>query len=303
MQYFPLFVDTQGLRVLIVGAGEVASRKLDLLARTQADISVISPEISDEIQAYAERKRIRVYQRAIQDADVHNVDLIYLATANDALNARLATLASERGIWANVVDNPEYCRFITPSIVDRGRLVVAISTAGAAPVFARTIRAKLETWLPQSLAPLFDFVAERRQEVQQKLPSSKQRRVFWERFFDLNAERFDANTTEHYQNAFSQLGGKGELLLIDSDTPPHLLPLAAMPLLQRLDAVCSDEVLPSMLNELVRRDAQRQSVPNLSELAKGYEQGAKVLVYSDKAKIDQLIAHFPMAKHLRAGAI
>lgn len=303
MQYFPLFVDTKGLRVLIVGAGEVASRKLDLLARTEADIAVIAPEISDDIQRYAERKRVRVYQRDVQDADVHNVDVIYLATANDSLNADLATLASERGIWANVVDNPAFCRFITPSIVDRGRLVVAISTAGAAPVFARTIRSKLESLLPTSLKPLFDFVAERREEVQTKLDTTKARRLFWEAFFNLNGDKFDTDTLEHYQNAYLQLRAKGEILLMDNETSPQLLPIAAMPLLQRVDAVYSDIDLPETLSELLRRDASKVAMVSLSQLASGYDSGERVFIYADKTQIGTLKAHFPMAKHLRAGAL
>ncbi|MGL5407948.1 MAG: precorrin-2 dehydrogenase/sirohydrochlorin ferrochelatase family protein, partial [Shewanella sp.] len=162
MQYFPLFIDTVNLTVLLVGAGDVASRKLALLSRTEANIHVIAPKVNAEVQDYVQKGRIVLSQREVLPSDMQNYDLIYLATANETLNAELASLAADRGIWVNVVDNPEYCRFITPSIVDRGRLVVAISTAGAAPVFARTIRSRLETSLPPSLTPLLDFVAGRR---------------------------------------------------------------------------------------------------------------------------------------------
>lgn len=303
MRYFPLFVDTRELRVLVVGAGEVASRKLALLTRTHADIRVIAPEATGEVLRLAEAGRISLERRIVQDADVQELDLIYLATFDDALNARLATLATERGIWANVVDNPQYCRFITPSIVDRGRLLVAVSTAGAAPVLARSIRARLETWLPQSLTPLLDFVATRRQEVQQRLASTPERRLFWERFFSLNGERFDTATEQHYQNAFRSLKGTGEILLLDHETQAQLLPLAAMVLLQRLGAVYTAVDLPLELNELLRRDAERAPLPSLSELSRDYEQGRQVLVYADKAEIARLKAHFPVARHLRAGAI
>jgi precorrin-2 dehydrogenase/sirohydrochlorin ferrochelatase len=163
MQYFPLFVDTQGLQVLLVGAGEVATRKLDLLSRTDAHIHVIAPMVANDIETYHTQGRIQLSRREVCRDDIADVDIIYLATADEQLNMDYAQLATERGIWVNVVDNPKFCRFITPSIVDRGRLVVAISTAGAAPVFARTIRSRLETMLPSSLAPLFDFVASKRE--------------------------------------------------------------------------------------------------------------------------------------------
>ncbi|MCU7994592.1 bifunctional precorrin-2 dehydrogenase/sirohydrochlorin ferrochelatase [Shewanella glacialipiscicola] len=303
MQYFPLFVDTVNLNVLLVGAGDVASRKLALLTRTEANIHVIAPEIIPEVQRYADTGRILLSQREVVHADIQNYDLVYLATANDSLNAELATLATARGIWVNAVDNPAFCRFITPSIVDRGRLVVAISTAGAAPVFARTIRSRLETSLPQSLKPLFDFVADRRVEVQDKLDSTSKRRLFWERFFDTNGDRFDNRTAEHYYNAFDSLVSRGEILLIDDATQIDLLPLAAIPLLQRLDWIYSQDEVSDALTELVRRDANRAFLPALSELSQQYEQGARMLLVADTQKINQLKAHFPMAKHLRQGAL
>ncbi|MGI2071051.1 precorrin-2 dehydrogenase/sirohydrochlorin ferrochelatase family protein [Shewanella baltica] len=303
MQYFPLFVDTVNLNVLLVGAGDVASRKLALLTRTEASIHVIAPEVNPEVQRYADTGRILLSQREVVHADIQNYDLVYLATANDSLNAELATLATARGIWVNAVDNPAFCRFITPSIVDRGRLVVAISTAGAAPVFARTIRSRLESSLPQSLKPLFDFVADRRVEVQDKLDSTSKRRLFWERFFDTNGDRFDSRTAEYYHNAFNNLVSRGEILLLDDSASVDLLPLAAMPLLQRLDWIYSQGDLSDELAELVRRDANRGELPALSELSQQYEQGTRMLLVADTQKISLLKAHFPMAKHLRPGAI
>lgn len=303
MQYFPLFIDTVNLTVLLVGAGDVASRKLALLSRTEANIHVIAPKVNAEVQDYVQKGRIVLSQREVLPSDMQNYDLIYLATANEALNAELASLAADRGIWVNVVDNPEYCRFITPSIVDRGRLVVAISTAGAAPVFARTIRSRLETSLPPSLTPLLDFVAGRRAQVQQRLTTGTQRRLFWERFFASNGDRFDSRTEEHYRNAFNHLTSKGEMLLLTDSTPPQLLPCAAMPLLQRLDWIYSQETISEALTEMVRRDANRAKLPALSELSQAYEQGIRMLLVADDATIARLKAHFPMAKHLRHGAI
>lgn len=303
MQYFPLFIDTINLNVLLVGAGEVASRKLALLTRTEANIHVIAPQVNTEVQRYAETGRILLSVREVVHADIQNYDLVYLATANDSLNAELATLATARGIWVNAVDNPAFCRFITPSIVDRGRLVVAISTAGAAPVFARTVRSRLEASLPQSLKPLFDFVADRRIEVQDRLKSTAERRLFWERFFETNGDRFDSWTLERYHNAFNHLLSRGEILLIEDVVQVDLLPIAAMPLLQRLDWIYSQGALSEALAELVRRDASRGELPALSELSKAYEQGTRMLLVADMQKINQLKAHFPMAKHLRPGAI
>lgn len=303
MQYFPLFVDTQGLRVLLVGAGEVATRKLDLLSRTDAIIHVVAPEVAKDIEMYHQQGRIRLSRRVVTQDDIANIDIVYLATANEQLNMDFADLANERGIWVNVVDNPSYCRFITPSIVDRGRLVVAISTAGAAPVFARTIRSRLETMLPATLAPLFDFVASKREEVQQTLADGKDRRLFWERFFNSNQDKFDNLTEQRYIDAFQDMTRHGEILLLTEHTPASLLPIAAMPLLQKLDVIYSDEPVDDDTNELLRRDANRTSMPKLSEISQQYELGERMLIVANSEKIAQLIAHFPMAKHLRPGAL
>jgi len=303
MQYFPLFVDTAKLKVLLVGAGEVASRKLTLLARTEAEIVVIANDISDEVAQWAEQGRIKLIHRSVLTTDIQGVDLIYLATADEKLNAELASVADGLGIWVNVVDSPSLCRFITPSIIDRGRLQIAISTAGAAPVFARELRARLESWLPQSLSPLFDFVASKRKDVQQRLPDFKQRKLFWEHFFKANGDKFDIDTSVHYESGFDNLSINGEILLIDTETQAALLPIAALPLMQKLDFIfCSDE-LPFTLNEFIRRDAERGGLPSFSELSKRYEAGQRSLIYADKERVNQFKAYFPMAKHLKTGEI
>ncbi|MCL1048321.1 bifunctional precorrin-2 dehydrogenase/sirohydrochlorin ferrochelatase [Shewanella abyssi] len=303
MQYFPLFVDTQSLKVLVVGAGDVASRKLDLLCRTEAEVHVIALEISAEVTAYQQQGRITLEQRPVRELDIESWDLVYLATADKLLNETLATVAKQRNIWVNVVDNPSFCRFITPSIVDRGRLQIAISTAGAAPVYARELRARLESWLPQSITPLFDFIAERRQDVQVKLPIFKERRLFWQRFFKLNQSRFDEQTMSHYQASFSQQDGQGELLLLDITIDAELLPIAAMPYLQKLDIVFSKQSMPHSLNELLRRDAARDSNWSDSSLKQALKEGAHCLVCADVDEIMRLATLFPQAKRFKLGAI
>ncbi|KFZ37145.1 siroheme synthase [Shewanella mangrovi] len=303
MQYFPLFLNTQRLNVLIVGAGEVACRKLDLLSRTEASIEVVAPEVCGGILDYARAERITLQQRAVVDADLQHRDLVYIATANQSLNLQLAVQAKEAGAMVNVVDTPAACDFITPSIVDRGRLIVAISTAGAAPVFARDVRAKLEAMLPASLTPLFDFIASKRSEVQQRLTTGPERRRFWERFFALNGEQFNGHTLQKYQQSFANDIEHGELLLLADNCPAEFLPLAALPLLQRIDAVVSIDDIPPAIAELMRRDAERLEMLSNSELLKAWEIGQRLLLVLPVAEVERLKIAFPFAKHLRPGAI
>ncbi|WP_108946138.1 precorrin-2 dehydrogenase/sirohydrochlorin ferrochelatase family protein [Shewanella halifaxensis] len=302
MQYFPLFVDTQSLQVLVIGAGDVASRKLDLLCRTQAQIKVIALDVCQDTQAYVDAGRISLEKRSVTQTDIQDCDLLYLCTANTELNEQLAVVAKQQGIWANVVDNPKFCRFITPSIVDRGRLQIAISTAGAAPVYARELRARLESWLPQSITPLFDFIAERRTEVQQRLPIFKQRRVFWEKFFQRNDTRFDDHTEKHYQSSFEMEHQRGELLLIDADTDASLLPIGAMPYLQKIEVAYSRLTIPFALNELLRRDANVSGDFDEASIEQLLAQGESCLIFGDIDEISHYVKLFPNAKYLKAGS-
>ncbi|WP_394200978.1 bifunctional precorrin-2 dehydrogenase/sirohydrochlorin ferrochelatase [Shewanella waksmanii] len=303
MQYFPLFVDTQSLSVVIVGAGDVASRKLDLLCRTQAAIVVIAPEVSHEVQSYADQGRIVLHRRGVEPSDIQGIDLLYMATADEALNQHYAELAKEQGLWVNVVDSPALCRFITPSIVDRGKLVVAISTAGAAPVFARDLRAKLESLLAPSITPLFDFIASKRADVQQRLPIFKQRKLFWERFFDLNGERFDDKTLTVYEQCFLNINSSGTLWLLDEAISPQMLPIAVMPDLQKIDSVMHETGVNPSLQELLRRDAERLDYHQCTDLNKHLSQGDKVLVVAATSTIEQLSADHPDALLIQGGAI
>ncbi|MDR8524353.1 precorrin-2 dehydrogenase/sirohydrochlorin ferrochelatase family protein [Shewanella fidelis] len=302
MQYFPLFVDTQSLQVLVIGAGDVASRKLDLLCRTQAQIKVIALDVCQDTQAYVDAGRISLEKRSVTQTDIQDCDLLYLCTANTELNEQLAVVAKQQGIWANVVDNPKFCRFITPSIVDRGRLQIAISTAGAAPVYARELRARLESWLPQSITPLFDFIAERRTEVQQRLPIFKQRRVFWEKFFQRNDTRFDDYTEKHYQSSFEMEHQRGELLLIDADTDASLLPIGAMPYLQKIEVAYTRLTIPFALNELLRRDANVSDDFDEASIEQLLAQGESCLIFGDIDEISHYVKLFPNAKYLKAGS-
>lgn len=302
MQYFPLFVDTQALSVLVVGAGEVASRKLALLARTEASLHVIAPDVTQAVISLETTGRITLKRRCVLPQDMANFDLIYLATADEALNIQMAKLATAAGIWVNVVDNPKFCRFITPSIIDRDKLVVAISTAGAAPVFARSLRARLEALLPQSLGPLFDFVATKRDEVQQKVPSAQGRRRFWEQFFSINGDKCDADTASHFDQSFDLGDKQGSLLLLDENTLADLLPLGVMPMFSKLDCIYAPKAITFELNELLRRDAERSDEINPEHLAKQWALGEQMLVISDNTQLLSLKAHFPAAQHIISGS-
>ncbi|MDP2283916.1 MAG: bifunctional precorrin-2 dehydrogenase/sirohydrochlorin ferrochelatase, partial [Pseudohongiella sp.] len=148
MDYLPVFMNVRGQRCVLVGAGEVASRKAALLARTGAYIVVVAPLIRDEVQAIIDEHGGEIHQRAFEDNDINSAVLVIAATDNDAVNRHVSALAKTQQIPVNVVDQTELCSFIVPAIVDRSPVVIAISTGGSSPVLTRQLKEKIEILLP-----------------------------------------------------------------------------------------------------------------------------------------------------------
>ena len=158
MRYFPLFLDLDGKPVLLVGGGEVAARKFSLLADAGAKVTVVAPQLGDELAARAGARRARRITRASsRDADIEGAWLVVAATDDRAVNAAVAAAANAARIPCNVVDDRELSSFIMPAIIDRSPVQIAVSTGGTSPVLARLIRERLETLLDSSLGTLAAF--------------------------------------------------------------------------------------------------------------------------------------------------
>jgi len=154
MKHFPIFLSLEGDRIVLAGGGDAALAKLRLLMKTEARITVFARDPAPEIITWAEIGRLSVRRRAITQEDCTGAALVYAASEDEADDARTAKLARAAGALINVVDNLEASQFITPAIVDRDPVTVAIGTEGAAPVLARAIKADLESRLPTNLGLL-----------------------------------------------------------------------------------------------------------------------------------------------------
>ncbi len=144
MGYLPIFVEVGGRPCLVVGGGEVAERKVRSLLEANADVSVVSPELTPALFQLSATGRIRYHARAYRRGDMRDHLLIFAATADRRLHRALADEARELGVLINVADEPELCSFIAPAVLKRGDLHIAISTGGASPAMARRLRAELE---------------------------------------------------------------------------------------------------------------------------------------------------------------
>ncbi|SIS20576.1 uroporphyrinogen-III C-methyltransferase /precorrin-2 dehydrogenase [Aquipseudomonas alcaligenes] len=263
MDFLPLFHKLQGRVVLVVGGGEVALRKARLLSDAGGQLRVVAPEVRGEITALAGEGRVHL--RGYDSADLQGVALVIAATDDEPLNARISAEAQALGIPVNVVDAPALCSVIFPAIVDRSPLIVAITSGGDAPVLARLIRAKIETWIPSTYGQLASLAKKFRERVKQLFPDVQQRRVFWEDVFQgqIAESVFAGKLGEGERLLEAKIAGAapralGEVYLVGAGPgDPDLLTFRALRLMQQADVVLYDRLVAPAIIELCRRDAER----------------------------------------------
>jgi precorrin-2 dehydrogenase/sirohydrochlorin ferrochelatase len=165
MRYYPVNLDIKGRQCLVVGGGRVGSRKVDTLVQCGAVVTVVSAEVSPTVKQLADEKAILLKQRAYRASDVEGMFLVIGATDNETLNRQINADAERLNLLCNIADRPEICNFILPAIVRRGSFVMAISTAGKSPAFAKHVRKRLET----QFGPEYGVVLELMGAIRSKL--------------------------------------------------------------------------------------------------------------------------------------
>ena len=173
MTYFPFYCDIEKKKWLLVGGGRVAAGKFSRLIAFTRKITVIAPEISDEIKKDA-ASDARLLERDFMAADLDDADIVVAATDDKALNAQIASLCRERKIPVNAVDDPENCDFIFPAIIKKGRLTVSVSTNGASPIYAAMLKKQINDSLPEYIDIILEKMAALRKIVPERFPSLSQ---------------------------------------------------------------------------------------------------------------------------------
>lgn len=252
-------------RALVVGGGEVAARKAALLQEAGARVTVVAPDLGGSLSREAGEGRIDYRPGRFEATDLDGCTLVIAATDDEAVNREVSTLATERNIPVNVVDNPELCTFVMPSIIDRSPVQIAVSTGGASPVLARLLRAKLESTIPIAYGRLAELLDRFRDKVKARFADVNARRDFWEgviqgRIAELVFAGKDADAEAELEQAVAEgeVREAGEVYLVGGGPgDPDLLTFRALRLMQQADVVVYDRLVSKAVLELTRRDAER----------------------------------------------
>jgi len=183
MDHLPIFINVRQNPCLVIGGGDIALRKINLLIKAQAKVDCLSPLFCEGITNLSQNGDVNLIQKRFESDDIKDYAIIIASTDDSSVNALISKSAKKARIPVNVVDSPELSSFIMPSIVDRSPVIIAVSSAGRAPVLARIIRAKLETVIPSAYGVLAEIAGEYRQKVKDRFSKIKDRRAFWESIF------------------------------------------------------------------------------------------------------------------------
>ena len=265
MHALPIFMNITNRRCVVIGGGEVASRKVIMLLKANAAITLYSPEICPALQVLSEDGTITHIKANFEPSQLTDACLVIAATDVEVVNTAVSIAAKAKNIPVNVVDSPALCTFTMASIVERSPIVIAISSEGNAPVLARYLRTKIETMLPAGYGRIASIAGEFRDKVKAKYSTTQARRIFWEGVLQGPiVERILSGQEAAARNSLNELLSSkaepthnGEVYLVGGGPgDPDLLTFRALRLMQQCDVCVYDKLVSPEVLELVRRDAE-----------------------------------------------
>ena len=265
MQALPIFFNIKNRHCVVIGGGDVAMRKVSMLLKASAAVTIYSPKICHELQDLVDAQKIKFVQTNFEENQLVGACMVIAATNDEAVNMAVSVAAKAQNIPVNVVDAPDLCTFTMGSIIDRSPVVIAISSEGNAPVLARYIRAKIETMLPATYGRIADIAGEFREQVKAKFGTTQARRIFWEGILQgpvvervlSGQEQAARELLQNILNDTDATANKGEVFLVGGGPgDPDLLTFRALRLMQQCDVCVYDKLVSPEVMELVRRDAE-----------------------------------------------
>lgn len=284
MNSLPIFVRLDGQPCLVVGGGKVAARKVALLRRAGARVTVLAPSLEAALAALAASGDIRHLQEAFAPKYLEGQRLVVAATDDRATNRNIADASARANVWCNAVDDNEASGFTLPAIVDRAPVTIAIGTDGNAPVLAQQLKTRIEAWLPARIGALATRAGRWRKLVTRRFAAADERRRFWQRFFDgpvaeyilanriRDAERLVRR--ELLAGASASSGPTGEAWIVGAGPgDPGLVTLRAQQLISWADVVLHDRLVSKPVLDYARKEAEL--------IAVGKWDGGKVMTQDD----------------------
>jgi uroporphyrin-III C-methyltransferase/precorrin-2 dehydrogenase/sirohydrochlorin ferrochelatase len=300
MKYFPVFLDAAKINALIVGGGDVAARKIELLLKTTAVITVMSQTLSSSVERLITEHKLRWLKHNYQEGHLATINLVIAATDNETVNQNVSVEAASLNILINVVDQPELCSYITPAIIDRSPIIIAMSSSGSAPILLRMLREQIEKILPEGYGRLADFSFKFRDHVKARVKGLRNRRTFWENTLRgrIGEAILAGNTAKAEQQLIASIKEKvdppvGDIVFIHThDGNPDHLTLQAHREMQFADAVFYDEEVNFALIEYIRRDADKYPQSMASSILINYQHAIELA--ENGKKVIYLLAGNPV---------
>tara|TARA_R110001583_G_scaffold93386_2_gene236266 strand:- start:108 stop:1085 length:978 start_codon:yes stop_codon:yes gene_type:complete len=292
MKYFPVFLDAKKISAMVIGGGEVATRKIELLLKSTTNITVMSKNVCASVERLINLNQLTWLKHNYQAGHFANINLVIAATDNMPVNKAIYQEAAPLNILINVVDQPELCTYITPAIIDRSPMIIALSSSGSSPILIRMLREQIEKTLPQAYGKLADFSYKFRDHVKARVKGLRNRRSFWENTLrgPIGQAILDGKQQQAEQQLIASIKQEiappsGDIIFVyTKDGNPDNLTLSAHRAMQFADAVFYDNEVNDELIEYVRRDAEKLPQAMASTILVNYQhaielakQGQKVL--------------------------
>ncbi len=279
MKYFPIFLDGSKINAMVVGGGDVAARKIELLLKSTTKITIMAASVTEGVERLINENKLHWLKHNYQAGLLTKITLVIAATDDSAVNEQVYHEAVAFNILANVVDQPALCTYITPAIIDRSPMIIALSSSGSAPILIRMLREQIEKILPQGYGRLADFSLKFRDHVKARIKGIRNRRTFWENTLrgSIGQALLEGKQQEAEQQLIVSLKEKiappqGKIIFIQTlEGNPDNLTLKAHRALQFADAVFYDGEVNIELIEYVRRDAEKYPQSISSSLMLNYQ--------------------------------
>jgi uroporphyrin-III C-methyltransferase/precorrin-2 dehydrogenase/sirohydrochlorin ferrochelatase len=265
MQALPIFFNISNRLCLVIGGGDIATRKVNMLLKANGQIRLVSPSVCAELKEMIVASKIQHLEAEFESSQLEGACLVIAATDDEAVNEAVSIAAKAQNIPVNVVDAPALCTFTMGSIIDRSPIVIAVSSEGNAPVLARYIRTKIETMLPSAYGRIAAIAGEFRDQVKDKFNSVQARRIFWEEilqgpFVERVLSGQEQAAKDYLKDTLKNADAtkkRGEVFLVGGGPgDPDLLTFRALRLMQQCDVCVYDKLVSPEVMELVRRDAE-----------------------------------------------